>query len=131
MYKLYQTGRSLAEVGRAFGITRQCVFKMFKKRGYELRNRPAPLPYVMFNGHKYTLRNTGYYGRTNGRRTLIHRDVWKFHHGKIPKGYDVHHLDRDRSNNAIENLELISHSEHSRKYAHGQNQYTCTADSGK
>lgn len=42
-----------------------------------------------------------------------HRYVWELHHGKIPPGAVIHHIDGDRSNNSIENLQLIpSQREH-------------------
>lgn len=123
MYKLYQAGYSLAEVGKAFGITRQSVFSLFQWRGWEMRKK-QPLPFMMFNGSKYTIRNTGYYGKTDGKRTLMHRDVWEFHNGPIPDGYDVHHRDENKLNNDIGNLECLPKSEHTRLYSPHNNQYT-------
>ena len=113
MYKLYQEGFSLTEVGEAFGKARQTVFKAFDSRGWPRRKRPRPLPFLTFRGHRYTLRNTGYYGRTNGLRSLMHRDVWEHHNGTIPAGHDVHHKN-SRLDNRIENLELIEKAEHTR-----------------
>lgn len=124
MYELYRGGNSLASVARTFGVSRQSVYKMFKLRNLVLRERPKPLPHVLFCGHKYTLRNTGYYGRTRGARTLLHRDVWQQEHGEIPSGLDVHHRDRNRANNRLSNLALISRAEHSRLYPGRQNQHT-------
>lgn len=42
----------------------------------------------------------------------MHVVVWEHHNGKIPKGFHVHHIDGDKSNNVIENLKLLSMSEH-------------------
>lgn len=123
MYKEYQKGFSLEKIGLMFGISRQSVYEMFKRRSYDLRIQKK-LPYLFFNGEKFTLRKTGYYASTKNSRNLMHREVWKYYNGKIPKGFDIHHKDRDRSNNKIENLELIKHSEHSKKYATGNNQFT-------
>ena len=117
MDRLYKRGFSLAEVGAAFGVTRQSVFKMFKLRGIRLRPRPRPLPFIVFRGRKYTLRKNGYYGRTNGKREYLHRDVWRVARGKIPKGHDVHHRDEDRANNSPRNLELLPKAEHARRHA--------------
>jgi len=94
-----------------------------KLRGYNLRKKKS-LPYLFFNDKKYSLRNTGYYGNTKGKRQLIHIEVWEYYNGEIPKGFDIHHIDRDKSNNKLKNLEMIEHAEHSRKFATGRNQYT-------
>lgn len=48
----------------------------------------------------------------NGQNAHIHRLEWEKHYGKIPKGYIVHHKDEDKLNWSIENLELLSKSEH-------------------
>lgn len=61
-----------------------------------------------FNGKVYYL--CGFYFQNKGSR--LHRAVWEYHHGKIPKGYHVHHANANRSNNDIENLELLPGKEH-------------------
>lgn len=106
-----------------FGKTRQSVYDVFKRRNYILRKK-IQLPYIFHNGRKYTLRNTGYYADTLDERRLLHRVIWEEVNGAIPEGFDVHHIDRDRSNNQIINLEIMSHSEHSAAYPNHQNQYT-------
>lgn len=120
MFELYKKGFSLEQVGNAFGVTRQSVYKMFKKRNFKLRNSKK-LPFIIFNGNKYTLRNTGYYGRTNKNRSLLHRDIWKSNHGKIPNGYDIHHIDGNKQNNHINNLEIIKKDTHSKIYTSRKN----------
>lgn len=126
MYQLYQQGFSLEQVGKAFGVTRQSVYSGFHRRGWSLRQKKE-LPFMCFNGIKFTRRNTGYLGRTDGNRELMHRYVWRHYHGEIPDGFDVHHRNRDRTDNRIENLELISRAEHARKYNTGCNgfQHKC------
>lgn len=124
MYELYKSGYSLAQVADAFGATRQGVYGLFKYRGWQLRGLRMPLAYVEYNGSKYTLRNTGYLGKTNGKRTLLHRDVWENERGAIPEGWDIHHKDEDKMNNSIENLECLPKSEHTRLYSPHNNQYT-------
>lgn len=47
----------------------------------------------------------------NGKHFLVHRVVWEAFNGEIVKGYDIDHLDGDPSNNALENLEMITHKE--------------------
>lgn len=55
-----------------------------------------------FNGVMYYL--CGFYFQRNGKR--LHREVWKYYNGKIPKGMHIHHKDGNRFNNQISNLEL-------------------------
>jgi hypothetical protein len=124
MYKMYLSGYSLSQVGNAYGITRQSVYCLFSYRGWPLRPKAKPLPFVDFNGSRYAKRNTGYYGKTKGDRGLLHRDVWEKSNGKIPSGFDIHHIDCNRENNSIENLECLPKAEHTRLYSPHNNQYT-------
>lgn len=48
-----------------------------------------------------------------GHKTCrIHRLVWETFNGKIPNGYVIHHIDGDRQNNKLNNLQMISTAEH-------------------
>ncbi len=113
MYEVYQQGLSLSQVGKKFGLTRQSVYSDFKRRGYKLRAKKV-LPYLVFDEKKFTLSNTGYYALTYGDRQLMQRYVWEFYNGPILKGFDVHHINHDRTDNRIENLEMISRVQHSK-----------------
>ena len=42
----------------------------------------------------------------------LHRLIWEKHNGGIPKGYQVHHIDGNKLNNDISNLQLLSAEEH-------------------
>lgn len=61
-----------------------------------------------FNGESFYL--CGQYFQHKGKR--LHRAVWEYHNGEIPKGYHIHHIDGNRSNNSIENLTLMKSTEH-------------------
>lgn len=66
-----------------------------------------------FCGKHFTSRRDGYfYARFGEKMPALHRVVWSHYFGEIPKGYIVHHIDGDKNNNNIENLRLVSHSEH-------------------
>lgn len=114
MYERYCEGMSLAAVAAEFGVTRQSVYKMFLRRGMPMRPKPERRSTVEFNGEFYSMRDCGYYGKTRGDRSLLHRDVWEFHYGPIPDGHDVHHVDEDRTHNDIDNLECLPKDEHTR-----------------
>lgn len=122
MYEVYCEGYSLAEVGVKYGMTRQSVYSGFKRRGYEMRAKNYQ-PYKMKDGIKFTLRNHGYLAATTGDRQLMHRYVWEKHYGEIPPNHDIHHIDRNRTNNDISNLELYTKSEHASLFSTGSNQF--------
>lgn len=67
-----------------------------------------------FNGRTYRKNKRGWYQSTRG---TLHRAVWKFHHGEIPKGYDIHHVDFDKSNNDVSNLRMLTRLEHRRLHS--------------
>jgi hypothetical protein len=53
------------------------------------------------------------YGKPN--QTLLHRFIWEFFKGPIPPKMTVDHIDGDKTNNKINNLQLLSRGENSRK----------------
>lgn len=68
-----------------------------------------------FKRVRYFLGNDGYFRSSNG--DMLHRAVWESKHGKMPRRHEVHHKDRDKSNNRLDNLELLSPSDHARRHA--------------
>ncbi len=57
----------------------------------------------------YTL--GGHRIRIDGHKYFSHRLAWIYTYGDIPEGYNVHHIDKDVSNNRISNLELTTQSQ--------------------
>lgn len=60
---------------------------------------------------KPMLNNSGYYKLTNSftkENCYIHREVAKLFIGNIPEGYIVNHIDGNKLNNSVYNLEIIS-----------------------
>jgi predicted DNA-binding protein YlxM (UPF0122 family) len=122
-YELYLQGYSLEQVGKVLGVSRQSVYEAFKKRGFILRGVNFQ-PFQFYDNKKFTLRQHGYYELTTGDRMLMHRYVWENEKGKIPPGWDIHHINENKADNRIENLECLPKSEHTRKYSPHNNQYT-------
>lgn len=54
--------------------------------------------------------NHGYYqvGTRRFGLLLAHRVVWELIYGPIPEGMEIDHIDRDRKNNALSNLRLVT-----------------------
>ena len=68
--------------------------------------------YIEYDGLKFCRDDkTGYYLNSTIRKRL-HRYVWEKERGEIPKGYHIHHVDKNKANNDISNLALISASDH-------------------
>lgn len=58
-----------------------------------------------------SLGNRGYWQvRLLGERFVQHRIVWELHFGPVPEGSVIDHIDRDKSNNRIENLRCTTQS---------------------
>ena len=70
------------------------------------------LPTQEFNGKVYYLyKGEKYFSK--GRKRL-HRVVWEYYNGEIPKDYDVHHVDGNTHNNSINNLNLVNRFLHAK-----------------
>lgn len=71
---------------------------------------------AVFNGRTYRLdKRTGYYlasRDTDGKRKRLHIAVWEHHNGAVPEGHHIHHLDHDKSNNEITNLQCLTVHDH-------------------
>lgn len=52
------------------------------------------------------------YTRINGVLKGVHKVIWEKAHGPIPDGYEVHHKNGDGNDNRLENLLLLTKSEH-------------------
>lgn len=60
------------------------------------------------------LSKSGNYLRFNAayglnRKLLVHRVVWECFNGEIPKNMDIDHIDGNGCNNALDNLQVLTH----------------------
>ena len=53
----------------------------------------------------------------SGREIKLHIYLWEKHFGEKPKGYDIHHINQIKNDNRLENLELLSFSDHQKVHA--------------
>lgn len=68
---------------------------------------------------KLILNPNGYYQISSSKEgnfhKLLHRLVWEDWYGKlVPKGYDIHHINGDKTDNRIQNLQCVEHRTHMR-----------------
>lgn len=107
MYAMYQTGKSLEEIGNIYGKSRQAVYDVFRTRGYPLRSKQLKGLQIL-DGIKFTIMKGGYLrGSVGTRRMTMQKYVWEKHHGPVPADHVIYHLDRNPANNAIENLAIL------------------------
>ena len=70
---------------------------------------------VIYDGIKFTCQSSGYYRSTrifNNHRLFLHRFIYEKYYGKIQDGHEPHHIDFNKNNNNIENLRIMTYSEH-------------------
>jgi len=69
-----------------------------------------------FGREFYLDKKTGYWISTSYSKKMprcrAHQWVWICTHGPIPKNFHIHHKDGNKSNNLIENLEIIEKGRH-------------------
>lgn len=70
--------------------------------------------YRTYFGKRFYKNSKGYWH--NPMPIHAHRWVWINHHGAIPEKMDIHHIDGNKDNNEIENLEMISRSDHLKRH---------------
>ena len=75
----------------------------------EIIKSKKTFPTQTFNGKTYYQYEGRYFTRHDKK---MHRDVWEFYNGEIPKGHHIHHIDGDVTNNDISNLQLMEAKEH-------------------
>lgn len=128
MYALYQTGKTLQQVGKVYGTTRQSVFSVFRSRGYALRARiDAPSRFV--GGIKFTKSGKSRKGLPKRWRAtrrdkslLLSHYIWEKHFGPVPAGHGIRYKDGDEDNNSVRNLECVP----IREISHRKQRGTCS-----
>lgn len=128
-----------------FGIDklkeRNRIVKHYKNAGenhpnYDKRGKDTPKYKGIINADKgyYMIYKPDWYtGRKNCKHVYVHHVVVCEHLGisKIPKGWCVHHCDKNKANNSFENLVLLTQSDHTRlhKYIREEGATTISKES--
>lgn len=81
---------------------------------FKLEIEPSEVLHTEFGNAK--LNNIGYYiitsRKENNNGKLLHRLIWEKWYGTLPPTTYIHHLDENRTNNCIWNLEPLHNSDH-------------------
>lgn len=54
--------------------------------------------------------------RLGGMKIQEHRLVWELANGPIPEGYIIHHVNEDKKDNRLENLQMMTIAEHNKHH---------------
>lgn len=75
--------------------------------------------YAKFNDIEFVFNNRYF---VNFKHGYLHTYIYKYFNNldTIPNGYCVHHIDHNKNNNDIYNLQLLTHSEHSKLHHKGR-----------
>ena len=55
-----------------------------------------------------------------GKYYYVHRIVWEFHNGKVPKDMQIDHINGKRADNRIENLQLVTPRQNQQRRVDGK-----------
>jgi predicted nucleic acid-binding Zn ribbon protein len=64
------------------------------------------------DGYKFRKDKRSGYWYSGTLREFLHRYVYEKCYGKIPDNYEIHHIDKNKDNNNVSNLKLLSCEEH-------------------
>lgn len=70
---------------------------------------------IYFDGKKFYKNSKGYYlsaDKIKGRRISLHKFIYIYFYGEIPRGLQIHHKDFNKFNNHKDNLILLTRREH-------------------
>lgn len=94
----------------------QCHIKRYKCCGAQCGQIYRKRNCIEYQGISFSLNHSsGYYFNTR-KKLLLHRVMWQSVNGPIPEGYDIHHVNGNKTDNRHENFELIHHASHARHH---------------
>ena len=105
------------KVLEAIAVLREAAENDFERHRLDvlMRDLTSPPTIEKVDDTHQKFNNVIYYRHKDGHYTFhhsLHRVIWEYHHGEIPKGYTVHHIDENKSNNSISNFQLLTASAH-------------------
>lgn len=86
---------------------------------------------MIYNGLRFSF-NSGYWRHTRAHGPVIylHKYVWELQNGPVPDGHCIHHIDHNKANNDINNLQLMHKSDHVKHHKSTKQCYTGICECG-
>lgn len=110
----YDLCGSISEMSRRFGITRRILAHRMKKWGIDYKHTTWKTGKTSHIGGYVLVKVSGYHpGSTKHGYVLEHRLVMEQHLGRfLDKQEHVHHINGVKTDNRLENLQLVSVKDH-------------------
>lgn len=105
------------EVVAALKVLRDNAESDFERHRIDVLERDLTAPptveviddkHQRFNGENFHIYHDGHMRNTRG----LHQRIWNYFYGEVPNGYQIHHVDGNKLNNDISNLQIMTISEH-------------------
>lgn len=80
---------------------------MTKKNEFHCNGQTYPV-WINRKGYSCVTINDGY----KDRAYLLHRLVWETNNGPVPPNHELHHIDRNKANWSLDNLQAVDRETH-------------------
>lgn len=116
--QMCQDGMTVSQISESLDFSQVAINAFCKANGINTVNNYHVGHATTHNGYKLVKAPEGHPGADAKGYVREHRLVMEAHVGRyLAPGEVVHHIDHDKMNNAIENLQLTTLSEHAREHA--------------
>ena len=95
---------------------------MFYQDGKEMRTYLQQNNQCIYSDQPRYYRYYIYYKDGKSKQIAVHRLMWLYFKGDIPEGYVVDHINNNSLDNRLDNLQLLTRSENTKKNSVGRNQ---------
>ena len=93
-------------------ITQEQIRHLFDYKDGQLIWRVSNTNRVQVGDVAGTANSGGYIQiMVNGKSYVAHQMIWVYHNGDMPKGLEIDHINRQRGDNRLDNLRLVTHQE--------------------
>ena len=105
--RMFEQGATLKEVAAFLGVSIPTAHSIKQGKTWSGAAAHRPCKVTMLKGYaQISLCRNGVY-----TRRAVHRLMWETFNGPISGRLEINHKDLDRSNNRLDNLELVTHQQ--------------------